>query len=130
MLLKSLLVWLLIAVAETLHGILRVKFLNPRVGDRRARQVGVLTGTIIILLIGWLAVPWINPKTWQESFSVGLIWLGAMLTFDVSFGRLYLRLPWKRIWSDFDMSQGGLLGFGMVALAVTPWVVGRLRGLF
>lgn len=93
MLLKSLLVWLLIAVAETLHGILRVKFLNPLVGDRRARQVGVLTGTIIILLIGWFAVPWINPKTWQESFSVGLIWLGAMLTFDVSFGRLYLRLP-------------------------------------
>ena len=61
---------------------------------------------------------------------MGLIWLGAMLTFDVSFGRLYLRLPWKRIWSDFDISQGGLLGFGMAALLVTPWVVARLRGLF
>ncbi len=130
MLLKSLLVWLLIAVAETLHGIWRVKYLNPRVGDRRARQVGVFTGTIIILLIGWFTVPWINPNTWIESFSVGLIWLGAMLTFDVSFGRLYLRLPWKRIWSDFDISQGGLLGFGMAALLVTPWVVARLRGLF
>lgn len=130
MLLKSLLVWLLIAVAETLHGILRVKYLNPRLGDRRARQVGVLTGTIIILLIGWFTVPWINPNTWIKSFSVGLIWLGAMLTFDVSLGRLYLRLPWKRIWSDFDTSQGGFLGFGMTALLVTPWVVARPRGLF
>jgi hypothetical protein len=130
MLLKSLLVWLLIAVAETLHGILRVKYINPRLGDRRARQVGVLTGTIIILLIGWFTVPWIDPNTWIESFSVGLIWLGAMLTFDVSFGRLFLRLPWKRIWSDFDISQGGLLGFGMAALLVTPWIVAHLRELF
>jgi len=52
MILKTLLVWFLIAVAETLHGILRVKYLNPRLGDQRARQFAVITGTIIILLIG------------------------------------------------------------------------------
>ena len=128
MILKSLLVWLLIAVAETLHGILRVKYLNPLLGDRCARQVAVLTGTLIILLIGWFTVPWINPKTWQESIAVGLVWLVAMLIFDVSFGRLYLHLSWKRIWSDFDISQGGLLGLGMIALLVTPWIVVQLCG--
>ena len=61
MILKSFLVWLLIAGAETLHGILRVKMLNPRLGDLRARQVVLVIGTIIILLIGWFTIQWINP---------------------------------------------------------------------
>jgi len=129
MILKSFLVWFLIAVAETLHGIIRAKYLNPRLGDRRARQFTVITGTIIILLVGWFTIPWINPQSGQESIVVGLIWLVAMLTFDIGFGRLYLRLSWKRIWSDFDIFQGGYLGFGMAALLMTPWIVALIRGI-
>lgn len=52
MLLKAIMIWVVIAFAETLHGILRVKMLNRRLGDRRARRLGVLTGSILILIIG------------------------------------------------------------------------------
>ncbi len=129
MILKSFCVWLLIAGTETLHGILRVKLLNPRFGDLRARQLALVSGTIIILLIGWFALPWINPQTLNECLSVGLIWLAAMLTFDIGFGRLYLRLNWKRIWSDFDIFHGGYLGIGMAVLFITPWFVAKTRGI-
>jgi hypothetical protein len=43
MLLKAILVWMLIAAAEVLQGIVRIRFLNPRVGDLRARQIGMFT---------------------------------------------------------------------------------------
>ncbi len=54
---RALVIWLLIAAAEVLHGILRVRLLNRRVGDHRARQIGVFSGSAIILLIAWFTVP-------------------------------------------------------------------------
>lgn len=79
-------IWVVIAFAETLHGILRVKMLNRRLGNRRARRLGVLTGSILILIIGWLSVPWIGLSSTEESLIVGGIWLAMMLGFDILFG--------------------------------------------
>jgi hypothetical protein len=50
-LLKALLICLIIAVAEILNGILRVRLLKRRVGDHRARQIAVFTGSGIIFII-------------------------------------------------------------------------------
>lgn len=129
MLVKALLAWMVIAAAETLHGILRVKLLNPRFGDRRARRIAVFSGTAVILLIGWFAVPWIGPSTPKECLLVGSLWLVLMVAFDVGIGRFVFHLPWSRIAADFDVRQGGLLGFGIAALFVTPLAVAQWRGL-
>lgn len=51
MLFRALIVCLVIAMAETIHGILRVRLLNRRVGDHRARQISVGTASLIILAI-------------------------------------------------------------------------------
>ena len=48
---RALLAWLLIVVAESIHGAARQLFLAPAIGDLPARQVGVLTGSVIILAI-------------------------------------------------------------------------------
>ena len=50
-------VWLLLAAAEVLQGIVRVRLLNRRVGDHRARQIAVFTGSEIILAIAWFSAP-------------------------------------------------------------------------
>jgi hypothetical protein len=130
MLLRALLVCVLIALAETLHGILRVRLLNRRVGDHRARQLSVGTASLIILGIAWLTLPWIAPRTPPDALAVGALWLAGMLAFEFCLGRLVFHLPWRRILADFDLRRGGLLGFGMLVLFFAPWLVGRWRGLF
>lgn len=129
MYLKAILIWLGIALAETLHGMLRIRFLNRPLGDRRARQVAVVSGSLLILLIGWFTVPWLGLRSVADSLSVGALWLGLMLAFDILFGRLVFRAPWSRIVADFDPRRGGFLGFGMTVLFFTPWLIARLRGL-
>ena len=54
---RAFLIWCIIAAAEVTQGILRVRFLNRRVGDHRARQIAVFTGSGIILVIAWFTVP-------------------------------------------------------------------------
>jgi hypothetical protein len=130
MLFKAVAIWLAIAAAETLHGIARVRFLNRRLGDRRARQVAVFTGSMIILGIGWFAVPWIAPTSRIDCLAIGALWLGLMLAFDIAIGRLAFRVPWSRIAADFNPAKGGLLGFGMLVLFATPWIVAWVRSPF
>lgn len=113
MFLRAAIVWGVIALAETLHGILRVWFLNRRLGDRRARQVGVLTGSVIILLIGWFMVPWIGPGSLGQSLAVGAFWFILMLAFDLGLGRLYSRFSWQRLAAEFDVRKGGFLGISI-----------------
>ncbi len=129
MVLKALVVWLLIAVAEVLHGILRVRLLNRRVGDRRARQIGVFTGSLVIVAMAWIFIPWIGASTPADLFGMGLLWLVLMLAFDLGFGRLIFRFSWQRVAADFDPRRGGLLALGMLVLFLAPYLVAKLRGL-
>ena len=57
---RAIAVWLVLIVAEILHGILRGIFLVPHVGEFRSNQIGVFTGSIIILAIALAFVRWIG----------------------------------------------------------------------
>ena len=59
---RALTVWLLLITAELVHGIVRALVLAPVVGDFRARQLGVFTGSLLILLITALTIRWIRAR--------------------------------------------------------------------
>ncbi|MBI5382066.1 MAG: hypothetical protein HZA31_09225 [Opitutae bacterium] len=129
MILRACIVWLLIAVAEVGHGILRVRFLNPRVGDRRARQIGVFTGSALLLAIAVIAAPWLALPTAGAAWGVGALWFVLMLLFEILFGRLVFRASWQRIAADFDFRRGGWLAIGMAILFLAPFLAAKIRGL-
>ena len=54
---RALAVWVLVIVAETIHGIARTLLLAPRVGDFRARPGGLLSiGMLVLALAPLIAV--------------------------------------------------------------------------
>jgi hypothetical protein len=118
-----------IALVETLHGILRIRFLNRPLGARRASQVGVLTGSLLILAIGWLTVPWIGVRTMQECLVAGTLWLSLMLGFELVLGHWIFRLPWRRLAAEYDLRKGGFLGLGMLVLFFTPLIMATVHGV-
>lgn len=124
---RATLVWLVIVGAEVVHGILRGWLLQPIVGDLRARQVGVFTGSAIILLVAWTFVRWLGTRETGELLKVGLLWLVLMLSFEILLGRLVLGFSWQRLWQDYDLSQGGLMPVGMLVLLLSPWLAARMR---
>ena len=127
-LLRGTAVWFLIALAETVHGILRTLFLQPVVGDQASRQIGVFTGSLMILLIAYAAIGWIGARGTRPLLTLGLMWVLLMILFEVGVGRA-LGLSWARIISDYIPWKGGFMLLGMLVLAFSPLIATRLRSL-
>lgn len=126
LLVRAFAAWIVIAVAETLHGISRTLLLVPIIGDRPSRQLGVFIGSIIILGIAWLFVNWIRATTGPQLLAVGLLWLVLMLAFEVGLGRA-VGFSWERILSDYNPAQGGLMIIGMGVLLLAPLLAAKGR---
>ncbi|HEY3443377.1 MAG TPA: hypothetical protein VGK29_21645 [Paludibaculum sp.] len=98
-----------------------------RVGALRSRQIGVLTGSLPILIVAFLTIRYVEPPSRKATILVGVLWAVLMVAFELSFGRLLGRLM-AELLSDYDVRAGGFLAFGMVVLAMSPWIAMRLRG--
>ncbi len=121
--------WLIIIFAEMVHGILRGLFLVPVLGDFASRQVGVFTGSLIILAIAYMTVRWIGAGSVRQLFAAGLIWMTLTLAFEIIFGRFVMHFGWERILSDFNILHGGLLALGMIFMAFSPFLAAKLRNI-
>jgi hypothetical protein len=124
---RAVVVWLVLIGAEVLHGILRARFLVPAVGEVRARQVGVGSGSLLNLGIACLFARWLGARTTRTRLGAGVLWVALTIAFEVAFGRWVLHASWRRIGADYDIRRGGLLPLGLVALAGAPLLAARLR---
>ena len=121
-------VWLVLVLVESVHGVARRLLLEPHVGDLRARQVSVLTGSLLITLVLWITLERLGPQPASRWWLLGLLWLGLRLTFELTLGRA-TGMSWERIASDFDPQRGGLLALGMLVILVGPRILAARRGL-
>jgi hypothetical protein len=129
LILRGVAVWLVIMAVEVAHGVARTMLLAPIVGDFRARQIAVFTGSALILAVAALFIRWMKPVGLGGALAIGAIWLVLTLAFEVAFGRLVVRATWSRIASDYDLAHGGLLPVGLLIETCAPAIAARFRGM-
>jgi hypothetical protein len=112
-----------LACAETLHGIVRTTVVTPRIGKELAIKLSALTGTVLACLICMALVPGIGLRSPGAHLLLGVGLSVFMAGFDIAIGRLLMRKPWARIWPDFDPRTGNYLAYGLLALSVIPLLV-------
>jgi hypothetical protein len=123
---RASIVWLFMMAAETLHGVVREVMIAPLIGDFRARQVAVLSGTILIFLISFVFTRWLKGSSVKDFLLVGGLWVLLTLGFEILLGRFAIGMTWARIFSDYDLSNGGLMAVGLLAMCLTPLVTAKL----
>jgi len=126
---RGIIVWLVIILAESLHGAARRFLLEPYIGEFRASQIGVFTGAAIIFAISLASVRWIGARSVYQSLGVGLLWLALTLGFEFLLGRLVLGYSWEHIGAEYNLLKGGLMTLGLMVLAVSPVVAAKWRVL-
>ena len=128
LLVRALAVWCVLIAVEFIHGTLRTIFLVPVVGDFRSRQIGVFTGSVLILAVAYVLVPWLQANGKRALVLVGILWLVLTVTFEFSFGHFVFGRSWEGVASDYNIFQGGLLPFGLLVLTFSPVIAARIRG--
>lgn len=125
--LRALALLALIIVAEVFNGTVRTLAIAPLVGDFTARQIGTVTGCVLIGLIAWFGSPWLGAGSPRAQWAVGMLWLALMACFELAFGRLVAGASWQRLAEDYNLARGGLLGLGMLWLLCAPRLAAALR---
>jgi membrane-associated HD superfamily phosphohydrolase len=123
---RVLLVWMLIMLLETLHGMAREIFIAPVLGDMRARQLGVLLGSVIVLAVALLTVHWMGAHSRRAQLWTGAFWVAMTVVFEIVLGRA-TGASWERIFSDCNPARGGFMIAGLVAMFLSPMLAAKLR---
>lgn len=122
--LRAVLVWLLIILAESVQGALRRAVFGPEAA-LAVRQASVVSGVIVVFLIAWLFRRWLPLRSTAAALAVGALWAVLTLAFELGLGRA-LGLSWRALAADYDVARGGLMPLGLLSMALVPWIVRRL----
>lgn len=128
MLLRAAATWLLLLVIAFFAAGLRVKLLEPRMGEQAAHVAGSLAVVGLFGAAIWMLVPWIRPDLSAGALlGVGVGWMLATVTFEFAFGRLVMGHPWSRLLRDYDLSAGRLWSLVLLTVLLMPVVAGLAR---
>jgi hypothetical protein len=129
LLVKSIIVWLMFIVTESLNGTVRIFYLIPALGDPLAHQISFAIGVVLIVTTATIFIPWFQASRISQLLEIGILWLLLTAGFELVLGRFVLGYSWQQIAADYNIYQGGLMPYGLVLLTLSPIVAAKIRGI-
>jgi hypothetical protein len=127
--LRAVAVWLLLLFVALVVAVLRVKLLEPRVGELSAHVLGSLLVAAVFATLIFALAPWVVPDLDTRHLLVlGGAWTLATVGFEFGFGRLVMGHPWSRLLADYDLRRGRIWVLVLLVILVMPILAGFLRG--
>jgi hypothetical protein len=126
MLLRAMVVWLTFMALETIHGTLRMIYMEPAMGTGPAKRLSFFTGSALMFLVIYLLIRWIGAHRRKALLQIGALWVVLTFAFEMTIGRLLGR-TWHDALAEYNPFRGGLMFFGMVFLFMAPLIAARLR---
>tara|TARA_R110000772_G_scaffold63282_2_gene141757 strand:+ start:2689 stop:3072 length:384 start_codon:yes stop_codon:yes gene_type:complete len=125
---KALAIWAGILVMAVLNGTLREFFLVPKLGTAPGFFLSGVLLSLLIVLLTYLSLPWIDARRITELASIGLGWLCLTLLFEFSFGLLQGK-SWQVILEAYTFRDGNIWPLVLFVVATAPYLAAKLRGL-
>lgn len=126
LLLRAFVVWLVFITVESVLGTLRVLFLEQRLGAALAQRIGLITGSVALLIVAYLFIVWVRAEGLAALLEVGVLWVVLTFSFEMGIGHLRGR-RWESLLADYDIMHGGLMSVALLLLLVAPLIASRLR---
>lgn len=119
--------WLGFAGIAIICGALRVKLLEPKLGEQKAHVVGTLLTCVVLLAAIHLFVTASGLSGTWPLMRIGAFWTLATICFEFAFGRLVLKYSWERLLADYDIFRGRVWLLVLVTTFYGPVLSGLLR---
>jgi hypothetical protein len=127
--LKSIVIWLGFILAESLNGAVRMVWLIPVLGDPLAHQVSFGIGSVLIVAIATVLIPWLHVSHRSQLLTIGVLWSLLTVVFEILLGYFILDYSWQQIVVDYNLLKGGLMPIGLVLMMFSPFIATTIRGL-
>ncbi len=127
--LRSIAIWIIFIIIESLNGMIRTLWLVPSMGDLQAHQISFVTGSLLILIIATIFVRWLNISNFSQLIGVGVLWMLLTVVFEFGLGRFVFRYSLAQIAADYNLSQGRLMSIGLLLLVIAPLIATKLRDI-
>jgi hypothetical protein len=119
-------VWVLeIAVSGFNYAVLMAKVYQPRYGELKAHQIGMITRMVYILCFAYALVYFGKLTKPSEYLLAGLLWVLLVLAFEWG-GSFILRRPIKEILIGWHINKGYMWPYVLLTYFLSPMVVGLL----
>jgi hypothetical protein len=129
MILRTVLIWFGLLILAILNGGFREAVLLPRLGRGLAQAVSTVMLSLLILALGWIAMPWIGPRTLQDAWTIGVLWVLLTLAFEFLAGHFFFGKPWEELLADYNLFAGRIWVMVLIVTLMTPIVAFTKRGL-
>jgi hypothetical protein len=124
---RGLLIWFIIMLVETFHGVLRGMFIEPRIGTAAAERVGWPVAAILVLAIAALLIRWTGIRGTASLLRLGAAWAALTVGFELLVGVLR-GFDGQALLVALD-PRSGTVAWSAVLMLLTPLLAARLRGL-
>jgi hypothetical protein len=129
MILRAVLIWFGLLVLAILNGGFREGVLVPRLGRGAGQAVSTVMLSTLIVAAGWVSLPWIEPRTLQDAWTIGLLWVALTLAFEFLAGHFVFGKTWPELLADYNLLAGRIWIMVLIVTLMTPIVAFTRRGL-
>lgn len=126
-LLYSIFIWFIIAIAAVINGIFRVTFLEPVLSGQIAHIISTFILMAIILTISYLFVKSIiDICTRDNLIYIGIIWFLLTILFEFGFGHYVVNKSWQTLLADYNISEGRIWILIPITMLISPYLWGKI----
>jgi hypothetical protein len=116
-------------VIASANGAAREALLIPRLGDVTGRAVSTLALSAFIVILTWMSIAWIAPRSVPQAWVIGVLWVLLTLAFEFLAGHYLFHNPWSRLLEDYDVLGGRIWVLVLITTLVAPRLCAGLRNL-
>jgi hypothetical protein len=119
--------WIGFAGIAVLCGGLRVKLLEPHLGEPVAHVVGTVLVCVLLMAAIQLFVAASGLSGTWPLMRIGAFWTVLTVAFEFAFGRLVLKLSYEQLFADYNFFKGRVWLLVLLTTFYGPVIAGLLR---
>lgn len=127
LILRSFMIWLLIAIFAIINGTLREYIFVPVIGADLALPVSGITLSVIILLITYFTSSYLKCIANKTCIFIGIQWLCTTLIFEFMFGYYVAAKSWSDLLQNFNILNGNLFLVALLVTLFAPSLIARIK---
>src|SRR5262245_24710251 len=112
----SVLAWIPMVVIAIVNGPIREGWYGKHLSELQAHQTSTVRVVVLFGVYIWVLIHIWRPESAGQAITIGLVWLGMTVAFEVLFGHYVAKRPWRGLLHDYNLCAG------RVWLVVLVWI--------